>query len=149
NVITISTTARIWTHEIKITALSAQSCALEFGQYFLDTTAAQCASKNVTSATWNTIQSFYNGLNVDIQNAIKASASNQNGNAMEHAMARYDDIISKYGLTDFLGTGNPSKGLNGMSNSSNYMLVFISVIGMFTAIGCTLYLVKKKKEKLS
>lgn len=147
NVLTISTTARLWTGQIIITAQKAATCALDYGTHFLATTAAECAASSVSSATWTYLQGLYTNADVAVKNLIKAASSNQSGTDLEKAIARYDVIAVKYGYADFLARASGSIGRNLVIDSSNStVLILISSVAVLLSSSFIYFLVRKKKH---
>lgn len=139
---------RIWVEEIEIVAKSAVNAALDYGTYFLGETDDECASLNVTSATWNGLKAVYEHADVAVQNVVKSADADQGGNDLEKAIARYTFIAAKYGYNDFLSLGIvPGANQLDVNNSLDFnisVIVLVSVLGVSFLLGY--YLLNKKKE---
>lgn len=151
NEIHISTTARLWVREIKITAKTATNAILDFGKYFLDCTDKDCTNLNVLSDTWNEIKDVYFGMDLGLKNLINSTTPNNNGNDLEKALGRYDFITSKYGYDAFINLSiqdslevNPVERQNGIfDNKSLQSVILISLFGLTSLAGFFYF---KKKQ---
>ncbi|MFA5660528.1 MAG: hypothetical protein WC968_03965 [Bacilli bacterium] len=149
NVLEISTigTSRIWTTSIEITAKTASNAALDFGQHFLDTTAAECASLDVLSTTWDNLKTLFDGADDLVKAEILAGVANVEGNVLEQAIARYNFIQTKYNFTDFLvGVSNPKANHrdNLRSNILSPMTLVLTFMSLLSVAG--FYLIRKKSN---
>ena len=151
NALEISTlgTSRIWTSSIQIeVAMNAVAAAEHFGTLFLSKTSAECASKNVTSATWNTMKVIYENADANVKALIKNTEPDASGTDLEEAIARYLDIVRKYGHDDFVDIAEPS-GTKGVlfEMNDNAMLLAIIIISFSVTASGAIYLLKKRKEQ--
>lgn len=139
NAAVITTTARLWTAQIVLTAHKPATASIDYGTHFLASTAEECLALNVTSATWSKLEATYDNADSSVKNLIKAADANVSGNDLEKAIARYTLIANKYGYNDYLDLGIAPQGNQGIGISQNQSsvvyIVAISFIGMTVLIG--------------
>ena len=143
--------ARVFVSSITISVTEKTNEHLAWGQSFLEMTQSECtAGSGISSSTWSDCSTVFGNVSSDGQVDICYCVANKNGNACEEAVARYDDIMSKYnGLSDFLARGSTSNNIRFMSmDSVATTAVIISVFATLTGITCLSYFfLKKKKER--
>lgn len=93
----------------------------------------------------------YLGLAQAEKDKVVAAEANEKGTDLEKAMARYDYLVVKYGLANFIGRANLElssyaiDNLNTTNNNSTLLIVIISVASV-SLIG--LVLIAKKKRTI-
>ena len=130
-----------------------------FAQDLLDQTDAIWASYNgVTNneaaliAVWNDLQGNdkYPKLpSAEKQKLLNASA-NENGTVVEKAMARYDFLCAKYGLSNFITrtiTSNVRNAFNFETKNNSTSTIVIAVVSVLSLTTlCTLIVIKRRKS---
>ena len=127
----------------------------DFAQDLLTKTNPICSGNEANRATalealWSgELLTLFNSLDDEEKQALaNATANKDSSNFIEAAMARYDRIVEKYELTDFIGRSNelqPSSAINHKGAFIVSPIIIASVI--ISAIGViSLYIVKKKKH---
>ena len=143
-----------------------QKAVLEFAEHFNDTmqcvnggTTANVASKWSTLSTdFSTAMSGFTGDDLAHFKALFAYADSvESGDTLQDMLARYDYIVAKYKLSDFLNSAadrpevaqspNVSSLFNIIGENSNTIaiIVIISMVSV-TAIGGYFFLRKKKEQ---
>lgn len=133
--------------------------ALEFANDFLSLTNDACANDNENNAAklipiWDQLKSseYYQKLASDeIEILVDATYSDASTSAIELAMKRYDHIIERYGLENFI-TRPVSQYSNSIikitSNDENNTIAIIASIS-FVAISLIVgtFVIKRRKEE--
>lgn len=148
NSIAIATSARLWVEEIVITAHTVASAALDYGSHFLATTDAECSTANVSQDTWDYLQGLYVNADESVQTLIKAAVANESGSDLENAIARYTNIVQKYGYEDYMGLGivAGSNQFNIVNNNKGNiaLIIIISILGISVLTSYRLVYIRKK-----
>jgi hypothetical protein len=107
-------------------------------------------ANNITTTIWDGQKTTYNALASDVQTRIKAgSASGTSG--IDQAIARYDYIVAKYSLEDFMGLNivplqTPSVFHEENKATTTVLAVGLSVIAL--AAGLTFVIAKRHKKQI-
>ncbi len=125
-----------------------------WGKYFLSTTTEPCSNPNADNkealdAVWSTLETEFGKLSDDVKALVKkASAKASEGTKLEESVARYDHIVDRYGLKDFISrvTTDGSNYQNRVIANNNFVIVLISVLSVL-ALGSTVTLVFIKKRR--
>ncbi len=135
--------------------VSNEGQALEFARYFLDQTDTICAdtarnNKTALEAIWPNLTNQFNTLSPEAREVVKTYDTATGGEEdATNACKRYDHIITRYALVDFIGR-NPSSSSRSpvllYSDNNNYMIVAVAIVlfASVTLIGA--YLVSKKRK---
>ncbi|MBE6127581.1 MAG: hypothetical protein E7182_06370 [Erysipelotrichaceae bacterium] len=96
--------------------------ALRFGERFLLNIACDGGVTAPSVSRWDRLADLFHELDQDDQEAFMDARANENGNAVEAAVARYDFIIHKYGTKS---TENPNGYVDFMSRFTDMVNVGI------------------------
>ena len=127
-----------------------------FGTYFLSTTKSACSNPTKDNSTaltaiWDEISKVFATLSDEEQGKVKsATAKESGGTDLEEAVARYDHIVGRYSLKDFIGRVSTSgSNYQDRANSNNaFVLVLISIISVMALAGtASLVVIKKRKSR--
>ncbi len=129
--------------------------ALEYARYFLNETNTICAdttrnNKTELEAIWLTLETQFNALSPEAREIVKTYDVATGGEAdATAACSRYDHIITRYQLTDFIGR-NPSSSARSpillFSENNNYMIAVVSVVLFISVTLIGAYLINKKRR---
>ena len=125
-------------------------------------------SVTATQTNWNNIWDEYNNINTDAQGKIWVASSSIAGTQLEQGMARYDVIVSKYGMDgaikyyDFINR-QESGGYHPYSLSANHnfnpfvindessfstiIIVIASSVSLLSITALSVLVIKKRKSK--
>lgn len=142
-------TNRVFVSSITLTIIPATDEHLGWGTSFLEMTATECATgQGISSETWSDCETIFNN-NVDLntQADILGYTANASGDACAEAVARYDNIIANYNLTDFAVRGNGANRMNLFKGTStNNILLILGSISLLGGLTYLAYFLKKRKE---
>lgn len=142
-----------------IVEADASYTAEAFAQDLLSETDAVCAGYNgVTDnyssllTVWNTLidADHYQKVPQDQKNILVTTVANTSGTDVQKAMARYDYLVAKYGLSPFIDgrTVSPARvpGYinNQNDNTATIIIAVVSVLSLATL--CTLIVIKRRKS---
>ena len=142
-------TKQSWSSVVEATA---GYTAENFAQDLLDKTDVVCKEYDGVKDNKEALASVWLALQENVLSDEEIERFNDENNDFDAARARYDYLVGKYGLTDFLGRNPaPIPGgayyKDGITDNNNTMIIVIS-IATVSALGFTLLLVfKKKKQK--
>ena len=115
-----------------------------------------CDSTGATAPTfasgysWSVLKTKYNSLTTAEQNELKNYTANANGNDEAKCVAKYDYIVSKYGVNNYenfmsrtIASQSNNLGRRIVSNDAMLLLVVMSVLGTMTFAG---WFIHKKKQ---
>lgn len=123
--------------------------AKEWAVSFLEETSEGCAQSSLAllQEAWSVVKVSYNNLSESAKGIISERAANPSGDDIEHAKARYNLLLNKYGLENFMVNApqNTSRN-NALSVDARYVipLIIFSVIISGTLI--TTLVLKRKKQ---
>jgi len=126
--------------------------AENFAQDLLDKTDVVCKEYDGVKDNKEALASVWLALQENVLSDEEIERFNDENNDFDAARARYDYLVGKYGLTDFLGRNpSPIPGgayyKDGITDNNNTMIIVIS-IATVSALAFTMLLVfKKKKQK--
>ncbi len=139
--------------------------ASDFAQDLLDQTDDACSAypgdkdpsynynayKAALVAIWSDLASAdkYPSLSSDQKELLAEAARDEGGNVVEQAMARYDFLTGKYGLSNFINGRTPmSIHYNNLTIESNnsYIVVIIAISSVAVLSLSVLLILKKKKH---
>ena len=141
-------TSRIWFDNAEFTIKNVNDAALDYGQFFLDRTGAECSALAVLSTTWDDLKLAYQFADANVKDIIDAAAPLESGNALEQALLRYNYIVTQYAYNDFLQKGlapvggTSNDGRTNMISGRNALLI-LGTISVVTILGLTF--LKRKK----
>ena len=144
-----ASTNRVFIHTITIDVIEAANEHLGWGVSFLEMTATECAAGNgISTETWNDCATIFNSnVSSDTQVDILGYTANATGDACAEAVARYDNIIANYNLSDFAARGNGANRMNlFQGNSANNLLLILGSISLLGGLTYLAYFLKKRKE---
>ena len=126
--------------------------AEKFAQDLLDKTDVVCKGYDGVKDNKEALASVWLALQENVLSDEEIERFNDKNNDFDAARARYDYLVGKYGLTDFLGRNpTPIPGgayyKDGITDNNNTMIIVISIAAV-SALAFTMLLVfKKKKQK--
>ena len=108
--------------------------------------------KDVSSpltSVWTTLQDsdHYQKLSIDEKAILINTTANEAGTTIEQAMNRYDHIVARYGLTNFISRTVVAKmNITNFLTNENSLIPIITIISLsaITLIGASLILRKKE-----
>lgn len=130
--------------------------AIEFGALFLSKTKDICADNGkvdhseALEAVWSELETEFGKLDSYAQAKVKSTKADASGEDLENAVARYDHIVGRYSLKDFIGRVSTSgSNYQDRANSNNaFILVLISIISVMALAGtASLVVIKKRKSR--
>lgn len=135
----------------------ADYLAANFAADLLELTDDVCASydgvannKDALGNVWLTLQDadHWLGLAGTEQEILAAASASETGTDVEKAMARYDYLVAKYGLTNFIertvsASARTINFVNSNNNTSTIIIVIVSVVSL-TTLGA-LIMIKRRK----
>ncbi len=130
--------------------------AIEFGTSFLSKTKTPCEdptkdNSEALEAVWSELKTAYDALDSYAQAKVKSTTAKASGGSeLEEAVARYDHIVDRYGLTDFIGRVSTSaSNYQDRANANNsFVIVLISIMSVMALAGtATLVIIKKRKSR--
>lgn len=142
-----------------IVEADASYTAEAFAQDLLSETDAVCAGYNGVAdnysallTVWNTLidADHYQKVPQDQKNILVTTVANTSGTDVQKAMARYDYLVAKYGLSPFIDgrTVSPARvpGYinNQNDNTATIIIAVVSVLSLATL--CTLIVIKRRKS---
>lgn len=140
-------------YQVKL-LLEVNEDAVAYGTSFLSATANGCSTANSStlSGVWASLESSYNALSNDAKAYLTGLTPNVSGNDAEHAVARYIQIITKYGEATFNDFMNLD--LQSAPSSSDVLALdshdFLPLIAVISVVGLTIligyYYHNKRKE---
>lgn len=126
--------------------------ANSFSDYFLGALACDSTGNTTPSGeSWSTIESKYDLMFIEDKTMLLNITSDESGEIIERAMARYDYIVAKYGISqykDFISR-NPSLHLNhDYSSDENASIVVVTIVSIssLTIVGLCVIIKKAKKH---
>ena len=139
---------------------SGSYTAEDFSQDLLDLTDGVCAgwhegvnNHDALVTVWSTLQGTdkYYALSSDEMEVLAEAERDESGTVVERAMARYDFLVGKYDLSNFITGRTPIASQRGYlelnAESNNSTMIIIVVIASVSAISlATLLILKKKKH---
>lgn len=142
-----------------IVEADASYTAEAFAQDLLSETDAICAGYNGVKdnysallTVWNTLidADHYQKVPQDQKNILVTTVASTSGTDVQKAMARYDYLVAKYGLSPFIDgrTVSPAR-VSGYINNQNdntatIIIAVVSVLSLATL--CTLIVIKRRKS---
>jgi len=129
--------------------------SVEFANDLISLTASICAAKQEGNAkplskVWATLQTEkFVCLIASEKEVLRNVVANENGTTVENAMARYDLICVKYGLTNFIGRESAEQTnskLFALGNLDNTQITVVVVCAMVAMTSAAAFLLLKKKK---
>lgn len=145
--VVITGTSRVWAKTISVSVIkdTATVVAEAFEAAFIDMTNAECTAKAVTSGTWGKIKTIFGHIESDFE----AAAELVKGHTTSvEAIARYKNIVEKYGYEDFLAKGYvqlTAYQFDATSANNSTIIIVISIAAV-SVLAFTMLLVFKKKK---
>lgn len=138
--------------------------ALRFGERFLLNIACDGGVTAPSVSRWDRLADLFHELDQDDQEAFMDARANENGNAVEAAVARYDFIIHKYGtkstenpngyvdfmsrFTDMVNVGIVNRSTTSNSNRRTMAIVTTTVFGAaLLGAGLIAFSLKRKHKE--
>ncbi len=127
--------------------------AAEFAQELLDNTDSICQAATDTNGpllapVWIELEiNKWPTLSSTEKNTLVAASANESGTVVEQAMARYDLICVRYGLTNFIGRASayPSHRMNQLMDNNSVVMITV-IMGLLATTGfAAFYMLRKKK----
>ncbi len=129
---------------------TAESFASDLLSLTTDICASSTSKASDLSKVWLTLeQEKYTQLLVAQRTILGNATANESGSTIEQAMARYDYIVAKYNLNDFIGRNISSSSNNiiNLNNSTTTIVVpSIMIISLTGLVALGFYLFRKKKN---
>lgn len=127
--------------------------ASQFAQELLDETDSICQAATDTNGpllapVWIELEiNKWPTLSGTEKNTLVTASANESGTVVEQAMARYDLICVRYGLTNFIGRASayPSHRMNQLMDNNSVVMITV-VMGLLATTGfAAFYMLRKKK----
>ena len=133
--------------------ITASEQAIAWAQYFLNTTGPTClAMTGSFSSYWTDLADEYDYMVIDAKDIFVENA--ESNTTIANAKARYEYIVQKYGMANFVTDGSgakmiPTEVTNHISKE-NDLMVIIAIITIFsgTSVCAALLLRNKKRSSL-
>lgn len=120
----------------------------EYASNFLTTLTCDGIDKITASeGYWDNLKTEFNKLDDTSKAALKNAVPNVSGNEIEQCIARYDFVVNKYGLEDFMNRGiSVSSSLNQLGNNSNSstLIIVAALVSITLVAGASFFVIKKK-----
>lgn len=138
--------------EIYVVSVPTPPTAEAFATKFINDTNLICANtgnnRDALAAIWDGFAEEFGKLSSTEQGVLKNASADAAGSVIENAMARYDHIVSKYGLTNFIDgrsvVAARSIGyVNYDNNFSTTIIIVVSVVSLTTL--AALLVIKRRK----
>ena len=144
--------------------VSSRTSAMAFAFKLLELTDGKCATYVDGKSSYSEFKTFFEGVWDDAEAAydaleaisgeqakVLAAEGDENGTVLEQAMARYDLLVAKYGLTHFV-TSRAKISYRGfvdfnIMNGNSNMIIVIAVASASILAFAMLLVFKKKKQK--
>lgn len=140
--------------------VGSNASAITFALGFISQTDAVCEgydgvsnNKEALEAIWEGLYTSYNALYDNQKSVLMGAERDEGGTHVEQAVARYDYLVGKYGLNNFItgrtpvsfpaGSYLPSYE-NNLSSSSSITIIVIVAVASMTLLGVTLVIRKRK-----
>ena len=116
-----------------------------------------CDPTGVTSpdyydnCSWSDLSNLFSGLSTDEKDILQGADADENGTLIECAMAKYDYIVGKYHLDNFIANRTPKISpfhYVPVDIEKNNVFLAISIVALssLTAIGLYFFIAKKKHK---
>ena len=127
--------------------------AAQFAQDLLDDTDSICQAATDTNGpllapVWIELEiNKWPTLSSTEKNTLVVASANESGSVIEQAMARYDLICVRYGLTNFIGRASayPSHYMNQMMDNNQVVIITVAMGLLATTSFAAFYMLRKKK----
>ena len=127
--------------------------AAQFAQNLLDSTDSICQAATDTNGPllapiWIDLEiNKWPTLSGSEKNTLVSASANEGGTVIEQAMARYDLICVRYGLTNFIGRASayPSHYMNQMMDNNQVVIITVIMGLLATTSFAAFYMLRKKK----
>ena len=127
--------------------------ATEFAQYLLNSTNSICQAATDTNGPllapiWIDLEiNKWPTLSASEKSTLALATANESGSVVQQAMARYDLICSRYGLTNFINraSANPSPRMNLIIDNNAVVVLTASLALLSTTAFAAFYMLRKKK----
>lgn len=144
--------------------IESHTSAMAFAFKLLEETDGKCSTYVDGKSSYSEFKTYFEGIWDDVENAYNAlenydgeqdkvlgAIGNEDGTVLEQAMARYDLLVAKYGLTHFV-TSRAKISYRGFSelnilNADSNMIIIVAVASMSALALAMLLVFKKKKQK--
>lgn len=140
--------------------VASNASAITFAFGFISQTDDVCegydgvsSNKDALEAIWEGLYTSYNALYDNQKSILMGAERDEGGTHVEQAVARYDYLVGKYGLNNFItgrtpvsfpaGSYLPSYE-NNLSSSSSITIIVIVAVASMTLLGVTLAIRKRK-----
>lgn len=125
--------------------------AATWAQSFLSQTSSGCAAQNSSqlSNVWSSLEDSYEALSADAKLVVSSTTPNASGTDLQNAVARYIEIVKKYGLNAFIDGVDvfntaPVSAVNTQNNTA-FLAVFILIAVISSSLIVALS-VKSKRQ---
>lgn len=137
--------------------ISSEYTGVSFAFELLKQTDAVCSNVEIEDKgaaleeIWPSLETLYNGIDPDLQEDVIYSSADEKGTTLQKAMARYDRLVTKYGLTNFV-VGRDPYSLNNSTNvvtnnnNSTSSIVVVTVIALTSISAIAVLLVIKRRK---
>ncbi|GEM_PF-2875763 len=140
--------------------VGSNASAITFALNFISQTDAICEgydgksdNSEALEAIWSSLSSSYSALYDNQKSILMGAERDESGTAVERAVARYDYLVGKYGLDNFITGRTPVQfayvgfGLNDVASDNNTMIIVVVIAAVSALAFTTLLVFKKKKQK--
>ncbi|MCQ2815301.1 MAG: hypothetical protein MJ227_03325 [Bacilli bacterium] len=138
---------------VKLYKLKESSQAGEYADAFLNEKLCDGGKTAPSTTIWENLATSYASLSKADKELFRLGVSSQTGTNIQQCLARYDEIINKYGVDTYNDFMNrfpdgvvPSSHVVGLSDNDNAMLITVIVVSVLTAatVGGYFFIRKKK-----
>lgn len=140
--------------------VGSNASAITFALGFISQTDAVCedydgvsSNKDALEAIWEGLYTSYNALYDNQKSILMGAERDEGGTHVEQAVARYDYLVGKYGLDNFITGRTPvsfpagaylNSYENNLDSSSSITIIVIVAVASMTLLGVTLVIRKRK-----
>lgn len=108
---------------------------------------SECASLNVTSSTWNSIATEFAALDETYRTYFKSATTSDIDDEIADLVARYDNIVAKYGYSDFADRGVSGSANLGDIDSMSVIIPVSVLFGLILVAGITVPMVIRRRKE--
>lgn len=140
--------------------VGSNTSAITFSLDFISQTDAVCEgydgktnNKAALEAIWGGLSTSYSALFDNQKSILMGAEGDEDGTTIEKAVARYDYLVTKYGLDNFISGRTPSVGAvtqpisvndNNINSTMSIVVVAVIAITSLSAIGVLLVIKRRK-----
>ncbi|MFA5421193.1 MAG: Ig-like domain-containing protein [Bacilli bacterium] len=116
---------------------------------FLNQTALGCGNKNASQleSVWSSVANAYDDMSDAAKLLISSALPNADGTNVEHAVARYLNIVGKYDLAAFIDGVQVPSAQQSLMQIPEEKLIFLTIFLAIIFVACALIFTIVKKAK--